>query len=83
MAMTNRIRWALTGLLATALQSSPGLASPGEGNPPQDGTSTRESPYARYAREHARSAEKKPSRVKPTPAMNRHSPRGSPQSGRH
>jgi hypothetical protein len=76
------MRGVLAGLLAVALVSGRASAAPVDQGTAQVSPQARESPYSRYAREHAKSAEKKPSRVKPTPSVNRHSPRGSPQSGR-
>jgi hypothetical protein len=57
---------ALAGLLAAGLLLGPTRARAAENAAPQPGTPAhRVSPYARYARDHAKSVEKKPARVKP------------------
>jgi hypothetical protein len=70
---------ALAGLLGAGLLLSPATARAAEGAAQQAASpARRESPYARYARDHAKTAERKPGRVKPSPAG--HGPRG-PRGG--
>jgi 2-keto-3-deoxy-6-phosphogluconate aldolase len=73
---------ALAGLLGAGLLLSPATASATERGAQPAASPGKESPYARYAREHARTAEKKPGRVKPGSSL-AHRPRGSARGGRH
>lgn len=72
---------ALAGLLAAGL-AEPATASAVERGAQQRATPPKESPYARYAREHARLAQTKPARVKPISKMGRRQTVGPRGGGR-
>jgi hypothetical protein len=73
---------ALAGLVGAGLLLGPVMASAAERGAQQAAGPRKESPYARYAREHAKTAEKKPARVKPTSPLAR-GPRVSARGARH
>ena len=58
-------------VLAGLLGASTVTASGAERGAQQEATPRKESPYARYAREHARLAETRPARVKPISKLGR------------
>ena len=74
---------ALAGLVGAGLLLSPADASATERGAPQAASPRKESPYARYAREHAMTATKKPGRVKPTSSGGRGPHAAPPRGGRH
>jgi len=77
---------ALAGLVGAGLLLGPVPAGAAERGAQQAASPARkESPYARYAREHAKSAksaEAKPVRVRPSSSSNGHRRRGGPRAGR-
>jgi len=75
---------ALAGLLGAGLLLGTVRAGAAERGAQQAASPARkESPYARYAREHARTAERKPVRVRPSPSSAGRGQRGSARAGRH
>lgn len=74
---------ALAGLLCAGLLLGPASASAAERGTQQAASPRKESPYARYAREHAKSVEKKPARLKPTSSLGRAPRSGAPRGARH
>ena len=66
-------------LLCAALSLDPVVGSAADGSAQQAAGARKESPYARYAREHAKTGEKKPARVKTA----RSGGRGRPGDGAH
>lgn len=73
---------ALAGLLGAGLLLAPLPVRAAERGAQQAASPTKESPYARYAREHAKTAEKKPARVKPVRSVGS-GPHAGAQRGRH
>lgn len=74
----------LAVLLGTGLLLGPVRAVAAERGAQQAaGPARKESPYARYAREHARTVERKPVRVRPSLSSAGHRARGAARAGRH
>lgn len=73
---------ALVGLLVAGLLLGQARAGAAERGAQQGAGPAKESPYARYAREHARTAEKKPVRVRPS-SSTVHGARGGARVARH
>jgi hypothetical protein len=73
---------ALAGLLGAAPHPGPGRARPAAVAAQPAAVPRKESPYARYAREHAMSEAKRPARVKLAPSSAVHRQRSRARSGR-
>ena len=74
---------ALAGLICAGLLLAPASAGAAERDAQQAATARKESPYARYAREHAKAAQGKPARVKPTSSVGRGQRPRAPRAPRH
>lgn len=73
----------LAGLLGAGLLGPVRAGAAERGAQQAAGQARKESPYARYAREHARTVERKPVRVRPSPSSAGHRARGAARAGRH
>jgi hypothetical protein len=72
---------AVAALVGAGLALGPVRAGATERDEAQIASPVKESPYARYAREHAKTAERKPIRVRASSTA--HRPRGGAGMGRH
>jgi len=74
---------AIAGLVGAGVVPGPAQARAAEQVAQRAASPRRESPYARYAREHAKAEENKPLRVKITRSSQGRGMRGSGRAGRH